>query len=259
MDLNLYNDLDSVYLLQNINAGLRILLYFPLTLLAVYFFILTIFSLLKANLSTKIKRGFLAIAVLLLVLGFAGYLILLFMKNQQLLKISTNIWRLFILLSSLFVLFYGISRVKSRPTRGEKQALFVFFIIYIAIYTFHGIDTYIIRNNELTVYYCTPIRWLIINLIPLCGLRCFMKFYHCKDLELLKISETLDSFSNKYNLSERETEIVSMIILGKSNKEIADDLFISIQTVKNHLHNIYKKSGTGNRLAIMKIALDMKK
>ena len=38
---------------------------------------------------------------------------------------------------------------------------------------------------------------------------------------------------------------------GKTNKEIEDDLFISIKTVKAHLYNVYKKMGVKNRLELI--------
>jgi len=43
------------------------------------------------------------------------------------------------------------------------------------------------------------------------------------------------------NLSERETEILSYLSKGYHDKEIADTLFISVETVRTHLRNIYKK------------------
>lgn len=58
------------------------------------------------------------------------------------------------------------------------------------------------------------------------------------------------------NLSDREKEICKLIVLGYSNKEISDELYISLNTVKNHLNNIYKKLGVSDRtqaaVAIMK-------
>jgi two-component system, NarL family, invasion response regulator UvrY len=44
-------------------------------------------------------------------------------------------------------------------------------------------------------------------------------------------------------LSERETEITQLIGTGKSTKEVADELFISIHTVRTHRKNILKKLG----------------
>ncbi len=48
-------------------------------------------------------------------------------------------------------------------------------------------------------------------------------------------------------LSLRERDICKLLLKGKSNKEIAEKLFIEIGTVKSHLNKIYKKLGTKNR------------
>ena len=51
-------------------------------------------------------------------------------------------------------------------------------------------------------------------------------------------------------LSNREREISGLVVQGFLNKEIAEQLFISDQTVKNHLHNIFEKLGVSNRLEL---------
>jgi LuxR family maltose regulon positive regulatory protein len=48
-------------------------------------------------------------------------------------------------------------------------------------------------------------------------------------------------------LSERELEILGLIAVGKSNRQIADDLVLSVGTVKWHLNNIYGKLGVRSR------------
>lgn len=49
-------------------------------------------------------------------------------------------------------------------------------------------------------------------------------------------------------LTPRQVEILSMIAVGASNREISEKLFISPHTVKNHLYNIFKKIGVSNRI-----------
>ena len=48
-------------------------------------------------------------------------------------------------------------------------------------------------------------------------------------------------------LSDREREILGYVAVGLSNKEIASRLFLSVGTVKNHLHSIIEKLHTQNR------------
>lgn len=49
-------------------------------------------------------------------------------------------------------------------------------------------------------------------------------------------------------LSNREKEVMDLMIKGMSNNEIAEELFISIHTVKAHLASSYEKLGTANRV-----------
>jgi DNA-binding NarL/FixJ family response regulator len=54
----------------------------------------------------------------------------------------------------------------------------------------------------------------------------------------------------KIDLSKKEKEIVSLICHGCRNKEIAQRLDISEQTVKSHCNRIYKKVGVSDRLQL---------
>jgi len=56
-------------------------------------------------------------------------------------------------------------------------------------------------------------------------------------------------------LSDREREIVQLVAQGFRNREIGEKLFISEQTVKNHLHNIFDKLGVSDRLELALYAI----
>lgn len=53
------------------------------------------------------------------------------------------------------------------------------------------------------------------------------------------------------NLTKREKEILSFLLAGKTNKEVALILDISLNTVNNHVANIYDKSGVKNRVELV--------
>lgn len=50
------------------------------------------------------------------------------------------------------------------------------------------------------------------------------------------------------NLTDREQEILACAAAGRSNKEMADQLCVSVETVKTHLHHIYQKLSVAGRV-----------
>lgn len=57
-----------------------------------------------------------------------------------------------------------------------------------------------------------------------------------------------DYKKNKHYLTQREQEVLQLIAQGKGNKEISKMLFISTETVKSHVKNIFKKLNIKNRV-----------
>jgi LuxR family maltose regulon positive regulatory protein len=58
-------------------------------------------------------------------------------------------------------------------------------------------------------------------------------------------------------LSEQESRVLNLIVMGKSNQEIAEELFISIGTAKWHVHNVFQKLGVSNRPQAIALAREM--
>jgi NarL family two-component system response regulator LiaR len=49
-------------------------------------------------------------------------------------------------------------------------------------------------------------------------------------------------------LSSREVEVLRLLAAGRSNQQIADELVISLNTVRRHVSNIFDKTGVANRV-----------
>jgi DNA-binding NarL/FixJ family response regulator len=61
---------------------------------------------------------------------------------------------------------------------------------------------------------------------------------------------------NSLGLSRREQQLVGLIKRGLTNKEMASQLNLSEQTIKNHVHRMLRKLGAPDRLSILEVCQD---
>ncbi len=62
-----------------------------------------------------------------------------------------------------------------------------------------------------------------------------------------KLPPAFEAFIETYGITPREVEIIREIYQGKANKEIAEQLFVTVQTIKDHTHRIYQKTNVKSR------------
>ena len=54
-------------------------------------------------------------------------------------------------------------------------------------------------------------------------------------------------YRHRYSLSPREGEVLRSLLSGKDGRGVANELVVSPSTVKVHIHNLLKKTGSSNR------------
>jgi DNA-binding CsgD family transcriptional regulator len=62
-----------------------------------------------------------------------------------------------------------------------------------------------------------------------------------------------DAFCLANGLTQREREILGLVLDGRPNKEIASSVFVSTDTVKKHVYHIFRKAGVRNRFALTRL------
>jgi DNA-binding NarL/FixJ family response regulator len=74
------------------------------------------------------------------------------------------------------------------------------------------------------------------------------------ELQITKNDTLLkDNFATTHSLSNRETEVLGLMVENLPNPEIASKMFVSIETIKSHRKNIYRKLGVNNLLDLYKL------
>jgi DNA-binding CsgD family transcriptional regulator len=98
----------------------------------------------------------------------------------------------------------------------------------------------------MTWWFRVPVFLLIFSLFIL------LNRTHTRRLaERIKNETAMEQFFSRCNISQREKEIIFLLLKGKSNKEIEDHLFIAMGTVKNHIYSIYQKIGVKSRAKLI--------
>lgn len=143
------------------------------------------------------------------------------------------------------------SFVEKNPSRWKPvlAGIIILFTLSGAGFTFH---------NGTVTWFWTEMPFIGIMLI----LAAFGSSKIWVDLDRLELKNKTESVLREAGkntgltdlLSAREIEVLSKISEGKSNKEIADELFIEVSTVKSHINKIYKTLNIKSRKEAAKAA-----
>lgn len=196
--------------------------------------------------------GIIAGLLLAIILFFSFHSLLM----ADVLPIST-ISVFIILLSNWFnigVLIVLFRRIPELKDKGKNKAIRQFsgvilmpYVLAMLIFVFHLLD--LCTNEVFVIFYF--IFHLVLFGFPIFYLKPFMKMYH-GSIELVDTDREKQFIKllEKYKISRREQEVLQLICQGKTNKQIEKSLFISLQTVKDHVYNIYRKTGVKNRVQL---------
>lgn len=148
-----------------------------------------------------------------------------------------------------YVLIVIFTRLRSLKDVNQRIA-YRWFAIWYA-----GITVFNIVSLQLTHLHVIPGLIFIasltgFNLAPVLFLQIYLERYYVESVEDQSFGSRMDEMIKKYDISKREAEIVELICKGMTNKEISESLFISVQTVKDHIYRIFLKTGVKNRVQL---------
>lgn len=192
----------------------------------------------------KVSNGFLysyfpVIFIVLFILTFLIQKGILKIPEEPDLFIVRIIVFLNILVHSIFLIPFIFTKVKAtlKEIDLDKKWIFIYIsgvIFYSIILSFFNLFTYISTSISIVFLFVISI------ILP-------VKIY---SNQIKSNSLDFHSFCSLYQISRREAEIVLEICAGKSNKAIAEKLFITLQTVKDHNHRIFTKTDVKSRVQL---------
>ncbi|CAB1240427.1 protein of unknown function [Ruminococcaceae bacterium BL-4] len=94
----------------------------------------------------------------------------------------------------------------------------------------------VLKDLQVLKMFALPTYFLIINISIL-----HWSYAYFNTPAYISENKLTQYFIEKYGITDKETEVIELILGGLTYKQIADRLFISPKTVDNHVQNIYRK------------------
>lgn len=195
-----------------------------------------------------------------------GILILLYTLLQKHLVIESTIFHTGDTVINIFMCLtfgYAINltaKSLNRLGRERKQVMPIILITALTLSPASVIQDLLLYRVQLQYPIpFTPLAYIIINLaIIFYYIRNYINAIpaeitslHAFDKENLLLSHV--AIIKEHNITERELEVLQLILNGYSNHEIGKKLFISSNTARNHIYSIFKKLDVKSRLELNKI------
>ena len=240
------------------NNIFNMLYFFILTLamaLMLYFIPAFLYRFLKIKWSLKTNISYLILSIFYFILSIIGILTVF---NIYLLS------SMIFYISIFYLLVIGFLNYKNIEDKTIKFIVKVLGIITILIYPVLIYQLIIYRKDFMNINSIDITLMLFYTWWNLVMLGYFLWYFmsmiksnnsRISDSLYSKNNEESDSNikleDNDFNLTKREKQILSYLLSGKTNKEISLIFDISLNTVNNHVANIYYKSGVKNRVELV--------
>ena len=162
---------------------------------------------------------------------------------------SVALWRefLFTRLLAIWVIGYGICCLAAEFRRMSRWR-WALSLLLVFIYALGEAATYLAFGQEGGGGYASP-RRAPVEIMALCfTVAAYVFLAHHRRIRNVRLAESLVPWiAREYGLTKREEVLLPLLEKGASNKEIAEQECISVNTVKTHISNIYAKLGVSSR------------
>lgn len=230
----------------------NILLGIPLLVLANFMLLRTITDFFgrKIHLAMTFTYFLLSLTVFA-IYGFFVVRLTRFDLGEYKLLVSVQRWVFIGFTEIMYMLVFFTALFLSEKTKEYKQRFIrVFGSWYLLYMILSCVSFFLIPKHDVVAFIFIFI-FLSWHLIPILFLNLYLEKYHGKTtIQELDFESKLNLLVEEFEISKREREVIQLICKGLSNQEISDALFISLQTVKDHIHHIFVKTGVKNRIQL---------
>ena len=157
---------------------------------------------------------------------------------------------------ALFAYVLVVVTVGSKTDRPRRELVLIWATYAFGVVGFlESVLGFVAELKEPIVRLSAAGQGFMFSTVPYALFGCILAYYFGSYLVAdsappRKVSE---EFAQRFQISSREREVIVLLNEGLGNREIAQKLFVSVATVKTHVHNIYEKTGARSRYELFRL------
>ncbi|NIM91644.1 MAG: hypothetical protein GTO17_11935 [Candidatus Aminicenantes bacterium] len=229
----------------------------PFLMFAWYMFIRLGREIIDKKLSSAFNLGyFIALAFVFFANGVVIVLLnLLELRDEQYALYSSAVIFLYIAIEILVLLLVLPQLLIHAPRikeENKQKATQIFAFLYLFVFGASLVFLLLaIRNRTFLAVYLLV--FLSANILPLLYWKAYLSKHFVAPVIQITGVLGMKHFLAEHKISRREEEVIQLLCDGKTNKEISETLFISLQTVKDHIYRIFQKTDVKNRVQLINL------
>ncbi len=217
-----------------------------LSILATCYYVIQLFPISHE----KKRTGLIWAAALVSVLLITTAVLVMYMSKMDLANAVRNVlWAFYPLCSiALFIEALSLSGMyKNISNKHDKKLAKYFLIAFLPQAFFSAADFWLIRDISFQLTHLSYATFSLFAFVDLCA------YFFSNYGRTMDITEYRQSLKARYELSDREIEVLELLAKGENNNTIGEKLYISVNTVKSHIKRIYRKLEISSRLQLMNL------
>lgn len=193
---------------------------------------------------TKIKKKLIFYLFSLQLIGIGIYYLF---HTPNILKFLLQASIILVIMYEIYICLKNYKKVKNKYLKKTLKLLILITLIFLPFMIAEYCKQYIsiISNLDIIKVISFPCFFLCINIVIIF----FVMNYFSKS-SYTENNKLTDYFKDKYQITDKQSEIIELILEGKTYKQIAEELYISPKTVDNHVQNIYKKLNVKSKIQL---------
>jgi DNA-binding CsgD family transcriptional regulator len=220
---------------------------------AVYYTPVFTHEFLEKELSARVKKFFFVLACIPPVAVILYYIL---MSNSLMVGFSG----LSLSVSIFYAVAITIKHLNETDSR-KKKVLKSFIILTLVLTPFIFLDMRVEKIEPIASLFpygilSFPLFYLFWNILSLFwGFKSLPELFSAKSAAIPKIMDegNLNQFFTKFEITNREKEVIKLLLEGYSYNKISETLFVSVSTTKSHVYNIYQKTGVKNKIELLNL------